>query len=129
MKVGPEAARTGKQGVVCRGVKRGGPHQTLDITPGRYGAVALVRVPTDSEAKATMTVSMTPLDEQGNNLPSLSTTVTAAACGWTRIATAGDIPAVIGKRRVKKVRLIVIVDGFGTKDEVHIDDVALFRVE
>jgi hypothetical protein len=51
------------------------------------------------------------------------------AGGWTRIATAGEIPAAVGKQHVKKVPLIVIVDGFGPEDEVRIGDVALCRVE
>lgn len=81
----PAAAHSGKLGALCRGVKRGGPHQTVPITPGRYGAVALVRVPREPAAGATIALSTTPLDEQGRNLPEWSTKLPAKACSWMRI--------------------------------------------
>ncbi len=125
----PKAARTGTLGVLCQGLKRGGPHQTVEVTPGRYAAVAYVRIPQAPEGDATIELSITPLDENGQNLPAISSTIRAAACDWTRIATAGEIPATIDGRKVAKVRLIVIVDGFEADEEVHLDDVAMFRID
>ncbi len=128
--VSPDAAHTGRQGVVCKGMKRGGPNQAVEITPGRYAAVAFVRVPQAPKGSATITLDMTPLDENGQNLPgAISTTMRAAACDWTRLAVAGDLPAQIGGKPAKSVRLIVIVDGFAPDEEVHLDDVAMFRIE
>ena len=73
---------------------------------------------------------MTPLDEGGQNLPgALSTTMRATACDWTRLAVAGEIPAEIGGKPARSVRLIVIVDGFEPDEEVHLDDVAMYRIE
>ena len=76
-----------------------------------------------------MTLSMTPVGPSGENLPALSTTVRAVKGGWTRIATAGDLPAKIGGKRVERVRLIVVVDGFEPDEEIHLDDVAMFPIE
>jgi hypothetical protein len=126
----PEAAHTGKLGVVCKGMKRGGPHQTVEIAPGRYAATAFVRVPQAPTAGATITLSVTPLDEKGQNLPNgLSTTIRATACDWTRLAVAGEIPPEIDGKQVTSARLIVIVDGLEPDEEVHVDDVALFRID
>jgi len=127
----PAAAHSGEQGVLCRGMKRGGPHQTVDITPGCYAAMAYVRVPRSVAGEATISLQMTPLDEQGQNLPApgLTTTVPAVAGDWTRLAVAGEIPATIDNKPVKRVRLIVIVDGFQPDEEVYIDDVAMCRIE
>ncbi|MHC4400637.1 MAG: DUF4838 domain-containing protein [Planctomycetota bacterium] len=126
--VSPAAARTGKQGVLCRGMKRGGPHQTVEVTPGRYAATACVRVPQPPKSGATITLSITPLDQNGQNLPSLSSTLEAKAGDWTRMAACGEIPARLAGHEVKRVRLIVVVDGFEPNEEVHIDDVALYRI-
>ena len=126
----PAAARTGTQGVLCKGMKRGGPNQTVPVTPGRYAAVAFVRVPRQPKGDATITLGMTLRNEKGQNLPNSPTTVIrAAACDWTPVATAGDVPAKVGKDEVKKVLLIVIVNGFEPDEEVHLDDVAMFRLE
>ena len=128
--VSPAAARTGKQGVLCKGMKRGGPHQAVEVTPGRYAAIAYVRVPRAPKGKATLTLNLTPLGEKGQNLASgLSTSVRAQAGDWRRLAVAGRVPASIGGEAVKRVRLIVIVDGFEPGEEVHIDDLALYRIE
>jgi len=129
MNASPQAARTGQQGVLCKGMKRGGPNQTVEVTPGRYAATAFVRVPQAPKGNATVTLDITPLDEAGQNLPSLSTTIRATQGDWTRLAVAGDIPAEIKGQPVKRVRLIVLVDGFEPDEEIHIDDVAMFKLE
>ena len=128
--VSPTAARTGRFGVLCTGMKRGGPNQTVQITPGSHAAVAFVRVPRPPKGSATITLNLTPLDEKGQNLSSgPSCMMRATAGGWRRLAIAGDVPAKIDGRRVKSVRLIVIVNGFEPGEEVHIDDVAMYRID
>jgi len=126
----PDAARSGALGVLCKSVKRGAPHQTVTVTPGRYGAVAFVRVPREPQGNATITLSLMPLNEEGTNLSSgeLSAKIAADACEWTPIAVAGTIPEEVGGETVEAVRLIVIVDGFGPGEDVHIDDVTMFRL-
>jgi hypothetical protein len=66
--ISEQAARTGRLGVVCRGMKRGGPHQTVEVTPGRYAAVAFVRIPHAPKGNATVTLSFTLLGPSGENL-------------------------------------------------------------
>ncbi len=129
MSVSPEAAHSGDVGVLCKGMKRGGPNQTLQVSPGRYAAVAMVRVPKQPKGGATITVNMTPLDEKNANLSGISTTVRAKAGDWTRVAAAGEIPAEIDGKPVKSVRLIVIVDGFEPDEEVHLDDLIMFQLD
>ena len=126
----PEAAHRGKIGILCKGIKRGGPYQDLPAAAGRYAATAFLRVPLAPQGKATITLSVTPIDENGKNMGSLSTTIRATRCDWTRIAVAGAVPPEAGKAdRVKKLRLVVIVDGLEPSDEVHVDDVALYKIE
>jgi len=125
----PAAAHSGELGILCKGMKRGGPHQNVEITPGRYAATAFIRVPQAPKGNATVSLEMTPLDDQGQNLPSISTTMRATACDWTRLTVAGQIPAQPGGEPPRRVRLIVIVDGFQPDEEVHIDDVAMFKIE
>ena len=131
MEHSPEAAHTGRQGILCKGMKRGGPHQSLPITPGRYGAVAFVRVPQEPKGGATITLSMTLRSKAGQNLRAVtpSTQIRAGKCDWMPIAVAGDVPARAGKDEVTTVLLIVVVDGFEPGEEVHIDDVTMFRLE
>ena len=125
----PKAARTGALGVLCTGMKRGGPHQTVAVTPGRYAAVAFVRVPQDPKGSATVSVQMTPLGEKGQNLPTLAGTVRAKAGDWRAIAIAGEIPAKVKGESVSKVRLIVLIDGFEPGEEVHIDDCMMLKLK
>ncbi len=87
------------------------------------------RVPKEPQGNATITLSMTPVDEKNANLPAISTTVRAKAGDWTRVAAAGEIPAEISGKPVKSVRLIVIVDGFEPDEEVHLDDLTMFKIE
>jgi len=68
------------------------------------------------------------LDDKGWSFTPLSTTVTAAACGWTPMAVGGRLAAEPGKP-IKRVRLVVIADGFQANEELHVDDVALYRME
>jgi hypothetical protein len=115
-------------GQVGNGHDQGGPNQSVAVSPGRYAAVAYVRVPKQPAAGATLTLSMTPVDENNNNLTAISTTMKAQACDWTRIAAAGELPEIIDGKRVKTVRLIIVIDGFEPGEEVHVDDVAMFKI-
>ncbi len=125
----PQAAHTGEQGILCCGMRRGGPFQMIAVPPGRYAAVVAIRVPQSPSGSASVALAITPVDEQGNNLPGLSTTMPARKCGWTRLAVDGQVPAKVGGKPVKQVRLIAIVDGFGPDEEVYLDDLAMYRVD
>ncbi len=125
----PEAARSGKIGICAKGIKRGGPYQDFEAVAGRYAATALIRVPRTARTRATITLSVSPLDEKGHSLTPLSTTIRADQCDWTRLAVAGDVPPERSKKTpVKRLRLCVILDSLGTDEEVHVDDVAVYRI-
>jgi hypothetical protein len=129
MTASPDAARTGQQGVLCRNVKRGGPHQTLTVRPGRYAAVASVRVPARSRSPVRMTLSLTPLDEQGRNRAALAATSLVRPGDWQRLVVAGAITVSKEQGDAVKVRLIAYIDGQEAVDELHIDDLAMYRIE
>jgi hypothetical protein len=129
IRVDPKAAASGRQGVVCHGVRRGGPHQTVPVQAGRYAAVVQMRVPKACRGNVTVTLAMAPLDAAGKNLSDVSTLVRAEPCGWTRLVLADRLPAEIRGQKVAKVRLIVFVDGLEPDEEVEFDDLVLYRLE
>jgi hypothetical protein len=126
--VSASAAHSGKQGLVYTGVKRGGPHQTVEVPPGYYCATAMVRVPKPIAGQATISLKMAPMDEQGRNLSEIATSLNAVRCDWTPLTVTGEIKAEYSGRPVKKVRLIVILDGFGPAESVEMDDVVVSRL-
>ena len=124
-----EAARAGEAGMRCTGVARGGPHQTVPVTPGRYAAVAFVRCPKPLASGATVTLSIVPRGAENRNLPAaLKTSLCPAAGRWSAMAVAGNVPAEVGPAAVEKVLLIVTVDGLGPADVVDVDDLCLYRL-
>ena len=58
-----------------------------------------------------------------------STTIHARAGDWIRLAAGGAIPAAVDGKPVKSVRLILIVDGLQADEELHVDDLAMFRLD
>ena len=123
-----ELAHSGRCSVLCDGVKRGGPNQLLDATPGKYGVACFVYVPEGQRTKGTIDLSMTLRDGAGNNLPSSSCKVQPAPGRWTTLGVVADVPAKIGNDEVKQVMPILIVDGFETGQRVYIDDLVLCRL-
>ena len=123
-------AHTGKASMLCKGMERGGPHQLLPVTPGRYGAVAFVYMPPGSQSKGTVELAVTLRDAAGTNLPTSPSAMIAPRPGeWSVIAVPAEIPAKVGDKEVKSVLLVPIVNGFAEGEEVYLDDVALYRVE
>ena len=129
LSAGPQAARTGKVGVICRGIKRGGPVQDFEAAAGRYVAVASVRVPKSSQGSATIALSFTGVDAKGRTGTPFATVIRSQQTDWSRLAVAGEIPASVAKgEAVKKIRLVVIADSFAPDEEFYVDDVALYRL-
>jgi len=124
-----EAARTGARGMRCTGMRRGGPNQTVAVTPGRYAAVAFVRCPEPLADGATVTLSVIPRDADDRNLgDGLRTSLRPAPGRWTAMAVAGNIPAKVGDRTVARAMLILTVDGLGAGGVLDVDDVCLYRL-
>ena len=131
MSISSVAARTGAAGVMCQGVKEGCPWRFVPFTePGRYAAVAFVRVPREPTGNASIKLWIQLLNDSGillRNSP--ATVIRAKACDWTPVVAAGNLPARVGEDNVKQLRLTVTASGFEPGDEIHIDDIALFRLE
>ncbi len=128
MKKTNEIAHTGRASILCDGMARGGPHQTVPFKPGRYAAVCFVYTPDGQESNGTATMSITPRDAEHGNLPATSATITPAPGRWQAVATAGEIPAQLGSKDVAELMIIVTVNGFEPDEKIYIDDVTLFRL-
>jgi len=123
-------SHTGRASLLCDGMYRGGPVQTIEgLEPGRYCALAWVYVPEGQTVRGTAELAVTPRDAGDQNLPGFSTKVTPTAGRWTLIVAAGRIAREIRGKEVTHVMLIPIVDGFGEGVKVYWDDVALYRME
>ncbi|MEW6359861.1 MAG: DUF4838 domain-containing protein [Planctomycetota bacterium] len=129
MKRTDEVARTGKFSMVCEGIKRGGPHQTLAFEPGRYGAVCFVRIPDGQKPSVTATLGITPLDEQGKNITTYGVPITPVPGRWQTVANSVEIPAAIGDKKVAKLRVILTVDNMQPGEKVFLDDMSLLRLD
>jgi hypothetical protein len=129
MRRSDEVAHTGTFSVLCDGMKRGGPNQVLDITPGTYGAVCFIYIPGGQDSKGTAELSMTLRDAKGDNLPSTATRILPTPGRWTALGVAAEVPAKIGDKEVKQVMPILIVDGFAADDKLYIDDLMLYRFD
>lgn len=122
-------SHTGKASLLCDGMYRGGPLQAVKFPgPGKYCALAWVYVPKEGECKGTAELTITPLDDKGQNLPGFSTKILPPAGVWTLIVAAGDIGAKAGEKEVMNLRVIPVVDSV-QNCKVYWDDVALYRVE
>ena len=121
-----DEVRTGTVSMLCDGMSRGGPNQTVGFEPGRYAAVCFVYTP--EETKGTVEISITPRDAEHANLPATSTSIVPTPGRWQAVATGGAIPAQISGKDVAEMMLIVVVNGFEPEEKLYIDDVALYRL-
>ncbi|MFW6169462.1 MAG: hypothetical protein ACODAD_03155 [Planctomycetota bacterium] len=125
-----EIARTGEASLCFDGMKRGGPHQTLQLEPGEYAITAFVYVPEGQETMGTVAVQATPRDEGESNLPGgISSQLVPARGRWQPIAAVGKIPARIGGKEVASVLFLPIVDGWDPDGKVYIDDLSIVRLD
>jgi hypothetical protein len=122
-----DVAHTGKASLLCEGIYRGGPHQSIKFPgPGRYCALAWVYAHQGQDSKGTVELSLTPRGDKGQNLTSFSTKIIPPPGQWTLIVVAADIPAKLGGKDVVSLRLCPIVDSFQTS-KIYWDDVALCK--
>lgn len=128
MRRSADVAHTGKYSVLCDGMRRGGPVQTLDIRSGRYVLVCFVYVPDGQRVGGTVELSMTLRNAAGKNLTSPSTKIVPQPGRWTAVATGGAVPEKIGEDTVTSVLPILIVDGFEPGERAYVDDVMLSRL-
>lgn len=125
-----EIAHSGEASICCDGMQRGGPYQVMTLEPGTYAITGFVYVPQGQQNVGTVELSITPRDENHNNLPgAISVKVTPDRGRWQALAAASEIPAEIGGKRVAEVIVIAIVDGFHQGGKVYLDDLAVFPIE
>jgi hypothetical protein len=129
MKKTTELAHTGRLSILCDGMSRGGPHQTVPFEPGRYAAVCFLYAPPGQDSAGTAKLSITPRDAAHSNLPATNTMVRPISGRWQAVATAGQIPAQLNGKDVAELMIIVTVDGFEPGEKLYIDDVTLFRLD
>jgi len=123
-----EQAHSGERSVLCEGMRRGGPNQTLAFEPGRYAAVCFAHTPEDQQPSGTIALTITPRDGNDENLPSFSTTVTPQPGRWQAVAMNYEIPPRINDTDVATLMFLVVVSGLGEQNRLYLDDVMLFRL-
>jgi len=121
-------AKSGRYSVLCDAMQRGGPNQTVAVTPGRYVAIASVYAPDGQPAVGTVTLTATMRGDDGVNLPSPQTTIVPVPGAWTTVASSVDVPEEVGAKTVTNVLLVAIVDGFQDGGQVYLDDLGLYRL-
>ncbi|MEN6301224.1 MAG: DUF4838 domain-containing protein [Armatimonadia bacterium] len=122
--------RTDKTSLLCDGMARGGPVQTVKFSgPGKYLAMAWVYVPENQNTpRGTAELALTPLDDKGQNLQGFSAKIIPTPGQWKLLVVGGDIAEKIGEKTVGSLRVVPIVDSF--KDgKVYWDDVSLHRLQ
>jgi hypothetical protein len=126
-----DVAHDGKYSLLCDAMQRGGPVMTMDFPgPGQYLGLAWVYVPEGQQSVGTVELSITPLDEQGRNLPGVANRVEPRPGQWTMVMVGLETTGKIGERTVSKFRLIPIVDGFDRDGgKVYFDEVGLHRIK
>lgn len=124
-----DVAHSGTYSLLCDGMFRGGPVQAAAFPgPGRYYALCWVYAPEGQHSRGTTELSLTPLDERGQNLPGYSSRLVPPAGRWTLLVAGADIPGAIEGKPVAQLRPIPIVDGFQDGGRVYLDDVGLYRL-
>lgn len=126
----PDFAHEGQYSVLCDAMQRGGPVITVPF-PGasKYVALAWVYVPEDQQSAGTVTLTVTPVDEGGQNMTGTSVQVVTQPGQWVLGVAGIDLTAPTGESKVKAVRVVPIVDGFDRDGgKVYFDEVGLYRV-
>lgn len=124
-----EVVRTGKYSLLCDGVQRGGPVQSVPYPgPGRYAVVAWIYAPPGQAVKGTAEVSLAVLSPEGRELITYRGQAMPMAGHWTPVTVAADIPTRSGPRGATTLRLVPIVNGLEGGGRFYWDDVHLYRL-
>lgn len=120
-------SRSGKSGLMVKGLGRGAAKQSVGLEPGRYyvTASAYVKAPLE-KGTATLQVQQFGAGNRlagGLALPSRKLSLRPGQ--WTTTTMFMQIPE--GKKQV--VSLSVLMDSFSPADCIYLDDVAIYRVQ
>ncbi|NLO06569.1 MAG: DUF4838 domain-containing protein [candidate division WS1 bacterium] len=125
-----EIAHSGEASLCVDGMDRGGPNQSLPLTPGDYAATAFVYVPEGQQTMGTVGVMIIPRDETNTNLPgAISSEIVPVQGRWQAIAAAGTLPAEIGGKKVTHALVLPLVDGWDPDGKIYIDDFSVIRLD
>lgn len=123
-----EQAYSGRYSILCDSMRRGGPHQSIPVTPGRYVALGRVYAPAGQASPGTVTVTGTMRGADNVNMPSPQTAMVPVPGAWVTVASAVEVPEAVGGKPVTQILLVAIVDGFQNGGRVWIDDFGLYRL-
>jgi hypothetical protein len=124
-----QVKRTGDWSIAADDFARGGPHQLVPVTPGRYFAMCHVLAPKGQTSRGSVELAIVMRDAKGTNLGESKTLVYPPAGKWTLIAAQLDVTAQSRGKDVTQVLLCPIVNGFEKGDRVYVDDCVLYRLE
>ncbi|RAV17887.1 hypothetical protein DQG23_26120 [Paenibacillus contaminans] len=123
-------SRTGNASLVVDKLARGGPAQLFSINPGLIAARAYFYTPAGTHHNGTIQLLYNVKDAQGNNLTVLRSeekAIADTAGEWTSIGILEEVPAAIGGKEVKKIQVVVLINGFAEGSGLYVDDVEVFQ--
>jgi hypothetical protein len=122
-----QAAQNGAYGMLGTGIQYGGPHQSIEFTPGTYALIASLRIPEGQPEGGFVDLSLRALNEQNHNLPNGSTTsVTPTPGRWHTVATVMDVRQ--PPKGAVRIRAGVWARNFPADKQLHIDNMRLLRL-
>jgi len=123
-----DMCRKGECALLVEGIRSGGPHQEVPVTPGRYLGLCEVYVPEGQDRSGTVSLVITMRDDKGENLDGAQTLTVPPPGRWTQIATFCTVPAETNGKKVAKVIFLPHLNGFQPGDKVYVDECRLFRM-
>ncbi len=122
-----EAAHSGDYGITATGVQYGGPHQSVQFTPGRFCLVASLYLPEGQPEGGFVDLSIRALNEKGRNLPKGGTaSITPTPGQWHTVATVMD--ATDPPKSAVQVRAGVWARKFPDGKKIYFDDLRLIKL-
>ncbi len=119
----------GQWSVVAEDFRRGGPHQSVPVTPGRYLGTCYARVPEGQASDGTVALSIVMRGKDERNLEGATALVRPVPGKWTFSAVQLDVTARSRGTAVTHVLFCPIVDGFRQGEHVYLDDCRLYRLK
>ena len=87
-----------------------------------------IYIPEGQDESGTVSLGITMRDDKGENLDAAQTLIIPPPGRWTRIATLCTVTAESKGKKVVKVILLPLLNGFRPGDKVYVDECRLFRL-
>jgi hypothetical protein len=124
-------AHSGNASILAQGVDWGQTSQTIDVQPGLLHAQAYFYTPAGLKTNGAIRLYAYLLDEQGNQIGSLTPEVTLVqqtAGTWSDIRMIREVPADVKGVPVKRVKFDVNVEALKATDELYLDDADVYNI-